>query len=429
MLQTSWLGFMLAFAPWGAADNPTPQDQESYDRALKLLREVPLIDGHNDVPWQYRRRAQNQVDGLDFAGDTSTLDPPMHTDIPRLRKGGVGGQFWSVYIPIRERGGQPGDARVVMEQIDLVHRLVRRHSEHLEMAYTADDIVRIHKSGKIASLIGMEGGHSIENSLAVLRATYAYGARYMTITHSKNIDWADSATDEPVAQGLTPFGKEVIREMNWLGMLVDLSHVSPDTMRDALDVSVAPVIFSHSSAYALCQHVRNIPDDVLKRLNENRGVAMVTFLGSYVSEELRQNRLKYDQEQKRLSTQHGEDRDAVREGLKKWRDSHPAPRATVAQVADHIDHVRAVAGIDTIGIGSDYDGTTSLPAGLEDASTYPNLIVELLRRGYTDEDVKKVLGLNLLRAFREAESVAARLQQERPPSGALIEILDSQKGD
>lgn len=401
-------------------------DAALRERVMNILREVPLIDGHNDIPWQYRSRVNNRVDALDFAGDLSTLEPTMHTDIPRLREGGVGGQFWSVFIPIRMRGGQPGDARTVIEQIDFVHRLVKRHSDHLEMAYTADDIERIHGKGKIASLIGMEGGHSIENSLAVLRATYELGARYMTITHWRSLEWADAATDAPIAGGLTPFGEEVVREMNRLGMLVDLSHVAPSTMHAALDVTHAPVIFSHSSAYEVCRHVRNVPDDVLLRVRDNRGIVMVCFLASFVSEELRLWEEAHSAERRRLMREHSDDRELVERDLQAWRDDNPRPDATLEQVADHIDHIRDVIGVDFIGIGGDYDGTTSLPVGLEDVSTYPDLFVELLRRGYADEDVAKIVGLNMLRVMREVERVAAELQQTVRPSEATIEELDAE---
>jgi membrane dipeptidase len=385
-------------------------------RAQRLLREVPLIDGHNDTPWGYRKRVNLDLDRLDFASDTSAANPPMHTDLDRLRAGGVGAQFWSVYIPIPQRGFQPGDARTVIEQIDFVKRLTARYPDHLEMAYTADDVERIHRAGRIASMIGMEGGHSIEDSLAVLRATYDLGARYMTITHVRNTNWADAATDDPEFGGLNEFGREVIREMNRIGMLVDLSHVSAETMHDALDVSRAPVIFSHSSAFSVCQHVRNVPDDGLKRVKANGGVVMITFLAYYVSEELRLWDEARRAEQRRLEEDHGADAQEVKDGLASWRAANPARRATLEQVADHIDHVRAVAGIDHIGLGGDYDGTSSLPVGLEDVSTYPALVVELLRRGYSDEDVRKILGKNVLRVMREAERVAASYRKRKPAS-------------
>ncbi len=414
-----WLALPFA-AGLGCSSAPAARGPEARleQQARTLLQAVPLIDGHNDTPWQYRKRVDLDIDRLDFAGDLTTLNPPMHTDLRRLREGGVGGQFWSVYIPISERHGRAGDARAVIEQIDFVKRLAARYPDDLEIAYTADDVVRIHRSGKIASLIGMEGGHSIEDSLAVLRATYELGARYMTLAHSKNTRWCDSATDEPEHDGLTAFGEQVVWEMNRLGMLVDLSHVSPATMHDALDVSRAPVIFSHSSAYAVCHHVRNVPDVVLRRVADNDGVVMITFLGFYVSEELRQYGERRAAERTRLQQHYGNDTDAIRRELALWSQANRAPRATVAQVADHIDHVRDVAGIDHIGLGGDYDGTSSLPVGLEDVSCYPNLVVELLQRGYSDEDVKNILGLNVLRAMREVEGVAAELQATTDPSVA-----------
>jgi membrane dipeptidase len=329
-----------------------------------------------------------------------------------------------VYVPINASGGDPGDVRAVLDQIDLTRRMVSNYGDSLELALSADDVTRIHGAGKIASLIGMEGGHSIGNSLGVLRSTYALGARYMTLTHTKNLAWADSATDVPAVSGLTAFGREVVREMNRLGMLVDLAHVAPTTMRAALDVSEAPVIFSHSSAFALCKHARNVPDDVLKRMSKNGGVVMVTFLGYYVSEPLRIWVEANEAEHDRLVAALGKDELAIKAGLGSWTASHPAPNATLGQVADHIDHVKAVAGIDHVGIGSDFDGTTSLPIGLEDVSKYPALLMELMRRGYSDQDLEKVMGLNLLRALRGVESTAARLQASRPASEATLEELD-----
>ena len=309
-------------------------------RARRLMSETPLIDGHNDVPWQYRKRVNLHLDQMDFASDLSALDPPMHTDIARLRAGGVGGQFWSVFIPIRESGGEAGDARTVIEQIDFAKRLIAQHPDELQLALTAEDVLRAHRAGRIASLIGMEGGHSIENSLAVLRATYDLGARYMTITHSKSTDWADSATDDTNHGGLTEFGLEVIREMNRIGMIVDLSHVSPATMHDALDETRAPVMFSHSSAFAVCAHPRNVPDDVLLRVNENGGVVMITFVGAFVSDEARLARERGEEERDRLEQELGDDEEAVRLAMSVWHKDNPAPKATLAQVADHIDHVR-----------------------------------------------------------------------------------------
>ena len=409
----------------GVAVAAPPNDGLLAERARSLLHQTPLIDGHNDTPWQYRKRADLKLDGLDFAGDLSTLDPPMHTDLNRLRQGGVGAQFWSVYIPVRQRGGQPGDTRTVIEQIDFVKRLVDRYPDYLELALTADDIERIHADGKIASLIGMEGGHSIEDSLAVLRATYDLGARYMTVTHSKNTNWADSATDDSQFDGLNDFGREVIREMNRLGMLVDLSHVSPATMHDTLDVTAAPVIFSHSSSFAVCNHVRNVPDDVLLRVRDNGGVVMVVFLGYYVSEDLRTWAERRQAKRDRLSKDQSGDNVAITAGLAAWDRVNPKPRATIGQVVDHMDHIRDVIGVDYIGIGGDYDGTSSLPVGMEDVSTYPDLLVEMLRRGYTDEAVRKIIGLNVLRVMRAVEAVAAKLQAEREPSEALFVFENS----
>ena len=413
---------IAAVAAVGAAE----EDGALRQRVMRILRDVPLIDGHNDAPWQYRRRVNNRLDALDLAGDLSNAEPPMHTDIPRLRAGGVGGQFWAAYLPIGKPGGQPGDARIALEQIDLIRRLVDRHSDQLELALTADDVERIHAAGKIASLIGVEGGHAIENSLAVLRMTYELGARYLTLTHNRSLDWADAATDAPLAGGLSPFGKEVVREMNRLGMMVDLSHVAPAAMHAALDVTRAPVVFTHSSAYEVCRHVRNVPDDVLLRVKENGGVVMVCFVGSFVSEELRLWQVAYAAERNRLRRERPDDRKQAAAELQVWREANPRPEATMAQVADHIDHIRELIGVDFIGIGGDYDGTTSLPVGLEDVSTYPDLFVELLRRGYTDEDVAKIAGRNILRVMREVERVAEELRKTEPPSEAAIEELDAE---
>ena len=425
MRKTTWwfLGplLLLLNVDAGGAEEPKT-DPALVERARRILRKVPLVDGHNDVPWELRQRVGNHLDKLDLAQDTSGFEKPMHTDIPRLRQGGVGGQFWSVYIPSDLSGPQAVGA--VMEQIDVVHRLAARYPDAFEIATTAADVERIYKAGKIASLIGMEGGHSIHNSLGVLRQLYAAGARYMTITHSKNNDWADSGTDAPKHGGLTPFGEEVIREMNRLGMLVDLSHVSPDTMKDAMAVSEAPVIFSHSSARALDAHPRNVPDEILRKIPEDGGVVMVTFVPSFVSEEVRVWGATEDAEEARLKTLHPDDPDAVKSGLEAWTKAHPSPRATLAQVADHIEHVRKVAGIEHVGIGSDFDGITSTPVGLEGVQTYPALLAELLRRGWTDEEIGKLAGGNVLRVLREAEKVSARLRKERQASDALIQDLD-----
>ena len=397
-----------------AAGAAPSQDEALHARVRAALEEVPLIDGHNDIPWQYLQRVDNDLDAIDLNGDTSELVPLMHTDFRRLRQGQIGGIFWSVYIHIDQAG--PGAVRDVLGQIDVVHQLVRRYPDQLELALTADDVVRIHGEGKIASLIGMEGGHSIDNSLAALRMTYALGARYMTLTHNANTDWADASTTDPEFGGLTEFGREVVREMNWLGMLVDISHASQDLMNDALDTTEAPVIFSHSSAAGVVDYARNVPDQVLRRLPDNGGVTMVNFVRYFVTESVRQHRAARGAEVARLDRLWPGDADRRSRDLAAWDAANPEPESTLADVADHIDHVRTVAGVDHIGIGSDYDGIVTGPVGLEDVSTFPDLFVELLRRGYSDEDIKKIAGLNVLRVMREAEAVAARLQAQRGPS-------------
>ncbi len=374
----------------------------------EILREVPLIDGHNDLPWQYRKLG-NDLDAIDLTKDTGKMKSPLVTDIPRLRAGGLGGQFWSVYIPPTMAGSIAVQA--VLEQIDVVHRLMSRYPETFELALTAADVERIHRSGKIASLIGMEGGHSIDNSLAILRMTYALGARYMTLTHTKNTDWADSANDVPRHHGLTPFGEDVVREMNRLGMLVDLSHVSADTMRAALKVTQAPVIFSHSSCRALCDDPRDVPDDVLQLLKENGGVIMITFFPPYVTERSRLHGELKKEEKTRLEKTYPDQPKKVEAALNAWEDAHPLPHAaTLNDVADHIDHVRKTIGVDYIGLGGDYEGFDGPPEGLEDVSCYPALLADLMRRGYSREDIKKVAGLNVLRVLSQAETVAAKLR-------------------
>ena len=388
-------------------------------RVDRILREVPLIDGHNDLPYQYEERVKDHLAQIDISQDQSKLTPPLHTDIARLRQGRVGGQFWSVYIPATLKGADA--IRAVLEQIDVVHRLVARYPETFELARTADDVVRIHRAGKVASLIGMEGGHSIGNSLAVLRQLYALGARYMTITHSENNDWADSATADPAHNGLTPFGRLVIAEMNRLGMLVDLSHVAPKTMHDVLDVAAAPVIFSHSSARAVTDHARNVPDDVLRRLQQNDGVVMVSWVQGFSSETVRAQDAAKDGEEARLKALYRGQPDKVKAALAQWEAANPAPRATVQDVADNIDHVVKVAGAAHAGIGADLDGITTTPRGLESVADYPALFAELARRGYTDEQLKGIAGLNVLRVMRKAEATAARLQKERPASDARID--------
>jgi membrane dipeptidase len=403
----------LLLCPMASAQ--TQSTDALLEHARRLHKEVPLIDGHNDYPWELRTRAKRDFQSLDI----SKPQPAIMTDIARLRAGGVGGQFWSVYVPV-ELAGQSA-VTATLEEIDSVHRMVRQYPETFALALTADDIERIFKSGKIASLIGMEGGHSIDDSIAALRMFYRLGARYMTLTHAKNTDWADSATDDPKFGGLSPFGEEVVREMNWLGMLVDLSHVSPDTMDDAIRVSQAPVIFSHSSARALNDVPRNVPDNILRLLPKNGGIVMVTFVPSFLSPKVAAWQKLQDAEQKRLTQLYATDQAAITRGVQEWTKAHPAPRAVVSDAADHIDHIREVAGIDHIGLGGDFDGITSVPEGLEDVSKYPSLTAELLRRGYKDDDIKKILGLNLLRVMRGAENDSKRLQSERGPSTMLYE--------
>ncbi len=395
-----------------AADTYSPPDAKTLAEVHKILRESPLIDGHNDLPWQYRKRS-NDFSAIDLRKDTSKLVPPLVTDIPRLRAGGMGAQFWSVYVPTSMSG--PAAVQAVIEQIDDVYRLVAMYPDTFELALTAADAERIHKKGKIASFIGMEGGHSIDNSLGVLRMTYALGARYMTLTHTKNTEWADAAFDKPQHHGLTPFGEQVVLEMNRLGMLVDLSHVTADTMRAALKVTKAPVIFSHSSAYALCASERNVPDDVLKLTASNGGVVMVCFLPAYLTERGRLAMAELDAEEERLKALHGEDTEPYKAALAAWKKAHPSPHeASLSDAADHIDHIRKVAGIDHIGIGADYEGFRGPPEGLEDVTCYPALLAELMRRGYSKEDIKKVAGMNVLRALKQAEKVSEKLRRENP---------------
>ncbi|GAA0475952.1 dipeptidase [Streptomyces sp. NPDC046215] len=388
-------------------------------RARELLTAHPVVDGHNDLPWALRQQVRYDLDRRDIATDQSA---DLHTDLPRLRAGGVGAQFWSVYV----RSDMAGDEAVsaTLEQIDVVRALADRYPADLRLAFSAEDMETARAEGRIASLMGAEGGHSINSSLATLRALHRLGVRYLTLTHNDNIPWADSATDEPRAHGLTRFGEEVVREMNRVGMLVDLSHVSADTMRDALRVTEAPVIFSHSSARAVCDHPRNIPDDVLASLAANGGVAMVTFVPKFVLPAAVEWTLRAD-ENMRANGLHPLDTTAAGMAVQRaFEAAHPRPVATAATVADHLDHMREVAGVDHLGIGGDFDGTPFTPRDLADVAGYPNLIAELLHRGWSDADLAKLTWQNAVRVLRAAEDVARRLQGERGPSIATIEQLD-----
>lgn len=398
------LSFVALAVPLMAA--AVPQSDPMMERARRLLRDVPVIDGHNDYPWEVRQKANFDLAKLDMRQP----QPTLMTDFARLAAGGVGGQFWSVYVQSPPAGTDPAaSVTMTLEQIDIVHRMIARYPDRLALALTADDIDRAQKLGKVASLIGLEGGHSINSSIATLRMMHRLGARYMTLTHSLNVPWADSATDTPKIDGLSPFGEEVVREMNRLGMLVDLSHTSPATMADALRVTTAPVIFSHSAARALTNVPRNVPDDILLQMPRNGGVVMVTFVPGFVSQQVADYNQLENAERTRLTSQLGGNANAVTRAVDAWRTANPTPRASLLQVADHIDHVKKVAGIDHVGLGGDFDGITSVVVGLEDVSTYPLLIAELLRRGYTDDDIKKISGRNILRVLRGAEAVAGRV--------------------
>jgi membrane dipeptidase len=407
MRQLPLLGVLLGLLAPHASPLVAQDRSHFLERARSLMREVPLIDGHNDLPWELRDKWALSFDSLDISNAT-----PNMTDIPRLRAGLVGAQFWSTYVPVAFENR--GAARVGMEQGDVVHRMIRRYPDVFEQAKTADDIVRVHRSGKIGSLLGLEGGHMIENSLGLLRAFYRDGVRYMTLTHSRNTDWADSATDTLEHGGLTAFGEAVIREMNWLGMLVDLSHASDSTMWDALRITEAPVIFSHSSSRHFTPHQRNVPDDIARAVAQNGGVIMVNYVDVFIYRPA----WEWDRERRALAGRISAD------SLETWERANPSPRPDLNVVADHIEYLRRMIGVDHVGIGSDLDGIETPPLELEDASTYPALIAELLRRGWSDEDAKKLIGLNVLRVMRQAESVAARLQAQRGPNVVQIETLD-----
>ena len=415
MLRTaSLIGATLAIVTTiaASADEPAAAKKSSRgtvtltDEGLRVHRSGLLIDGHNDLPWMFR----DKKDPSFRVFDINKPQPDINTDIPRLRKGGVGAQFWSAFVPASF--GKKGIAvRETLEQIDIIHRMVRAYPETFEMASTADDVVRIHANGKIASMIGVEGGHSIDNSLAVLRMYYLLGVRYMTLTHSETLDWADSATDKPKSHGLSDFGEQVVREMNKLGMLVDISHVSAETMRHAIRVSRAPVIASHSSAFAIANHPRNVPDDVLRLVKDNGGVVMVNFFSGFVVPEAARMSQDMFQVMREMQKKYPDEKE-FSGALKQYGKEHPLPPGTIHDVVDHIEHIIRVAGVDHVGLGSDFDGVTQLPKQLEDVSCYPYITQELLNRGHSADDIHKVMGGNVLRVMRRAEEVAREMNKK-----------------
>jgi membrane dipeptidase len=413
------VALLAAGAPGGAQP---ASDAALRARVERVLRSTPLVDGHNDLPWAIRESeiAPRDIERYDLRKTTTG-----QTDFKRIKAGLLGGQFWSVYIPGEMRDS--GYARVQLEQIDIARRVFAKYPDVFQPSNSAADVRRAFANRKIGSLLGMEGGHAIENSLGALRAFYALGVRYMTLTHNVTLDWADAANDKAVHGGLTPFGKEVVREMNRLGMLVDLSHVSPAVMSDALNTTAAPVIFSHSSARALTDVPRNVPDSILRRLPANGGVVMVTFVPGFTNQTVANHEAAMNRLRDSLTKAFPSDPDARFKGLAAWTQAHPAPRSTVGDVADHIEHIRKTASINNVGIGGDFDGITAVPIGLEDVSKYPTLFVELARRGWSDADLRKLAGENVLRVLTQAEQVAARVQRERPASTATIEQLDGKR--
>lgn len=424
----AWLiSVALACSSVAQAATPAPgkNDAALAARVAKVLAVTPVIDGHNDLPWELRARRNVDL-RIDHSskGKPANGQTPLMTDIPRLRAGGVGGQFWSVWTPASITG--PAAVQLTLEEIDIVRTMVAKYPEAFEMAYTADDIERIHRAGRIASLIGIEGGHQINDSMAVLRQMYVLGARYMTLTHTLNTNWADSATADPEHHGLTPFGKAMVGEMNRLGMLVDLSHVSPDTMRQAIATSAAPVMFSHSGARALIDHPRDVPDDVLQLVAKNHGIVMVNFYPGYVSAANARWDADRAAEKARFNAPpygglYIGQPERAKAALAEWERQHPAPVVTLGMVADHIEHIRKVAGVESVGIGSDFDGIPTTPVGLDAVDKYPALLIELARRGWTDAELAAVAGGNMLRVMREAEAVAKRLQASEMPSTLTID--------
>ncbi len=390
-------------------------------RVKKLLATSPVIDGHNDVPWEIRENAEKprDVDHFDLRTDLKKHD----TDLARMKKGGLGGQFWSIYIPGEVKDS--GYARIQLEQFDIARRMIAKYDKEMVFARTSGDARRAMAAGKFPSFLGLEGGHAIENSLGVLRIYYDLGARYMTLTHNVTLDWADAAQDRAVHGGLTPFGREVVREMNRLGMIVDLSHVSPAVMSDALNVTEAPVMFSHSPARALSDHPRDVPDSILVRVKQNGGIVMVTFVREFISQKNQDWRIARNARRRELATGFGGDTARLRVAMSEWFQANPEPIVTLKEVADHFDHIRKLIGADYVGIGGDFDGTGGEHIqGLEDVSKYPDLLAELARRGWTDDELRKVANGNILRVLAENEKVATRLQKTRRPSTRTIDELD-----
>jgi len=417
LLATLISAGMAATAAQAAGAPPTPME-----RARAVLKVSPVIDGHNDLPWALRTQFGGRSNGVDLRDEAAAKTAGLDTDFARLKRGGVGGQFWSLWVPGDLKG--PAATVAVEKQMDLVRRLAARYPEQMGLAFTADEVAKVEASGRVASLMGIEGGEGIDDSLEVLRTLYRLGARYMTLTHFGDTDWADSSNGDPVHNGLTPFGKAVVKEMNRLGMLVDLSHVSAKTMSDALDVAEAPVIFSHSSARALADHPRNVPDAILKRVAQNGGVVMVNFVPFYVSEAVRRWSAEETAEEARQKALHPGDPAAVKPAMDAWRTAHPRPPVSLKDVADHVDHVRAVAGIDHVGIGADFGDTDGLVIdGVSGVDSYVELIAELAGRGWSDADLKKLTGQNILRVMRAVEQVAAS-QANRFPAEDRITDLD-----
>ncbi len=375
---------------------------EISERALQIHASGYVWDGHNDLPWAARERNDIRFEKIDLWNE-----PKLHTDIPRLRTGNVGAQFWSVFVPSKTR--QAGTAfQTTMEQIDCVYAMVKKYPDVFEIALTSSDVERIRKAGKIASLMGVEGGHSIENSLGKLKELFSRGARYMTLTHGDTLDWADAATDQSKSDGLSPFGEEVVREMNRMGMLVDLSHVSPATMSDALNITKAPIVFSHSSAMAIADHPRNVPDDILVRVGDNGGLVMINFFSGFVVPESAKNLKDMFGARRAIDKEFGSDTDAGKNAMLKWKAAHPSTAGDIAIVIEHIDHVAKTAGIDHVGLGGDFDGVDMLPKGLEDVSKYPAITELLLRKGYSETDIHKIMSGNMMRVLKACEAVSGK---------------------